>query len=74
MMHQAGMATREFAQEFEQHARDVGMAKEDTKVHLVLALNQDTLTHLDAYITIRGGDEMAHLETVQDQLHWVPCV
>ena len=62
------MATREFAREFEQHARDVGIAKEDAKVHLVLALNQDTLTHLDAYVTMHGGDEMAHLETIQDQL------
>ena len=53
--------TREFAQEFERHAQDVGMAKEDAKVHLVLALNQDTLTHLDAYITMRGGDKMARL-------------
>ena len=38
-MQQAGMVTREFAREFEWHARDAGMAKEDAKVHLVLALN-----------------------------------
>ena len=44
------------------------MAKEDTKAHLVLALNQDTLTRLDTYITMRGGDKMAHLETIQGQL------
>ena len=68
-MHQAGTATKEFAWEFEQHARYVGIAKEDTKVHLVLALNQDILTRLDSYITMRGGDKMAHLETIQDQLH-----
>ena len=48
------------------------MAKEDAKVHLVLVLNQDTLSHLDVYITMHGGDEMAHLETVQDRLYWVP--
>ena len=42
-MWQAGMVAREFAREFERHARDVGMAKEDAKVHLVSALNQDTL-------------------------------
>ena len=60
------MATREFTQEFERCARDAGMAEEDAKVHLVSALNQDTLTCLDAYVTMSGGDEMAHLETVQD--------
>ena len=38
-MHQAGMVMREFAWEFEWHAQDVGMAKEDAKVHLVSALN-----------------------------------
>ena len=38
-MQQTGMATREFTQEFEWHAQDVGMAEEDTKVHLVSALN-----------------------------------
>ena len=74
MMCQAGMATRDFAWEFEQRARDAGMAKEDAKVLLVLALNQDTLTHLDAYITMCGGDQMARLETIQDWLHPVPYV
>ena len=74
MMRQAGTAAREFAREFERHARDVGMAEEDAKVHLVLALNQDTLARLDAYITMRGGDEMARLETVQDRLRRVPYI
>ena len=68
-MHQVGTVTREFAREFEQCTRDVGMAEEDAKVHLFAALNQDTLTHLDAYITMRGGDEMARLETIKDQLY-----
>ena len=45
------------------------MADEDARVHLVSPLNQDTLTHLDAYITMHGGDEMAYLDTVQDRLH-----
>ena len=67
-MRQAGTAAREFTREFERCARDMGMAKEDVKVHLVSALNQDTLAHLDAYVTMRGGDEMARLETVQDRL------
>ena len=73
-MWQAGMATREFAWEFEWHAQDAGMAEEDAKVHLVSALNQDTLARLDAYITMRGGDKMAHLETIQDWLHCIPYV
>ena len=68
------MVTIEFAQEFEQYAQDASMAKEDTKVHLVLALNQDTLTHLDAYITMYGDDKMAHLETIQERLHCVPYI
>ena len=50
------------------------MAKEDAKVHLVLALNQDTLSCLDAYVTMRGSDRMAHLETIQDRFHWVPYI
>ena len=73
-MRQAGMATREFAREFEQHVQDAGMAKEDAKVHLVLVLNQDTLTCLDAYVTMHGGDEMAYLETVQDWLRHISYV
>ena len=44
------------------------------KVHLVLVLNQDTLNHPDAYVTMHGGNEMAHLETIQDGLHWVAYV
>ena len=53
-MHQATMVTREFTQEFEWCARDVSMTKEDAKVHLGLALNQHTLRHLDAFITMRN--------------------
>ena len=73
-MRQAGMAAREFTQEFKQLAQDAGMAKVDAKVYLVLVLNQDTLARLDAYVTMHGGDEMAHLETVQDQLRRIPYV
>ena len=61
------MATREFSWEFERCARDAGMAEEDAKVHLVSVLYQDTLSHLDAYVTMCGGDKMPHLETVQDR-------
>ena len=73
-MQQAETVAREFAREFERCARNAGMAEEDAKVHLVSALNQDTLARLDAYVTMRGGDEMAHLETVQDRLRCVPYV
>ena len=68
------MAAREFTREFERCAWDAGMAEEDAKVHLVSVLNQDTLARLDAYVTMRGGDEMARLETIQDRLHHVPYV
>ena len=74
IMGQAGTAMREFAWEFERCAQDVGMAKEDAQVHLILALNQDTLIHLEVYITMCGGDKMARLETIQDRLHRVPYV
>ena len=50
------------------------MAEEDAKVHLVLALNQDTLACLDTYVTMHGGDKMARLETIQDRLCHVPYV
>ena len=73
-MWQVGIATREFAQEFEWHAQDVGVAKENAKVYLVSVLNQDTLTCLGTYVTIRGGDEMAHLETAQEQLCYIPYI
>ena len=73
-MWQAGMGMREFTREFEWHAWDVGMAEEDMKIHLVSELNQDTLSHLDVYVNMRGGDEMAHLETIQNRLQWVPYV
>ena len=55
-MQQAGLVAREFSRKFERCAPDVGMAEEDAKVHLVLVLNQDTLAHLDAYVTMCGGD------------------
>ena len=65
-MQQVGMAMKEFAWEFKWCARDTGMAEEDAKVHLVLALNQDTVSRLDAYVTMCCGDKMARLETIQD--------
>ena len=73
-MRQSGTAAREFAREFERHAWDAGIAEQDAKVHLVSALNQDTLARLDAYVTMRGGDKMAHLETIQDRLRRVPYI
>ena len=39
MICQVATITREFSLEFEWHAKDVVMAKEDMNAHLVLALN-----------------------------------
>ena len=50
------------------------MANGDIKVHLVLVLNQDTLSHLDAYITMCEGDKIAQQKNVQDQLCSIPYV
>ena len=45
------------------------MGAEASKVHLVVALKEDTLWNLDAYVTLQGGEEMARLETMPDRLH-----
>ena len=37
-------------------------------------LNQDTLACLDAFVTMRSGDKMAHLETIQDRLRCIPYI
>ena len=71
IMWQAGMATQEFTREFERLTQDAGMGEEDGKVYLVLVLNQDTSSHLDAYIIMRDGNGMACLETIQDRLHHI---
>ena len=55
------METQEFTKELERCTQDVGMAKENSKIHLVLVLNQDILSHLDTYITMWVSDKMAHL-------------
>ena len=68
MICQAGTVTREFTWEFKRCTRGVGMAEKVAKVHLVSALNQDTLTCLDAYVSMHGGNKMALLETAQDRL------
>ena len=73
-MPHAGTVTREFTREFKWCAQDVSIAKEDTKVHLVSALNQDTLARLDTYVTMHGGNKMAHLETIQDWLRCIPYI
>ena len=68
------MKTREFTWCFERLAQDGGMAEEDAKVHLILSLNQDTLSHLNAYVTMHGVDEMACLKPIQDRLRHLPYV
>ena len=37
-------------------------------MHLIAALNEDTLRNLDTYVTLQGGEEMAHLETMPDRM------
>ena len=64
---QEGMAIREFSREFEWQIRDVGIYKEDANIHLVPILNWDTLNCLDIYVTMRGGDKIACLETIQEK-------
>ena len=72
MQHMA-LAIQEFAKEF-RHTQYAGMVEEDTKGHLVSGLNQDTLSCLDVYITMWGGDKMACLETIQDRLHCISYI
>ena len=66
--------TRNFAREFERQALDAEMGAEASKVHLVMALNEDTLRNLDAYVTLQGGEEMARMETKPDRLHCITYV
>ena len=70
-MRQGKTPTRDFAREFERQARDAEMGAEASKVHLVAALNEDTLQNLDAYVTLQGGEEMARLETMPDRLRCI---
>ena len=70
-MRQGKTPTRDFAHEFERRARDAEMGAEASKVHLIAALNEDTLQNLDAYITLQGGEEMAQLEIMPDRLRCI---
>ena len=67
-MRQGKTPTCDFARELEHQAHDAEMGAEASKVHLVAALNEDTLQNLDASVTLQGGEEMAHLETMPDRL------
>ena len=55
-MHQGKTPTCNFAREFERRACGAKMGVEASKVHLVAALNEDTLQNLDAYVTLQGGE------------------
>ena len=50
------------------------MGAKASKVHLLVALNEDTLYNLDAYITLQGGEEMACLETMPNRQHCITYV
>ena len=67
-MRQGKTPTRDFAHKFERQARDAEIGVEASKVHLIAALNEDTLQNLDAYVTLQVGEEMARLETMPDRL------
>ena len=67
-MCQAKTPSCNFIREFEFHTQDVEMGVEASKVHLMVALNEDTLHNLDAYVILQGGKEMLHLETMLNRL------
>ena len=51
-MRQGKTPTQDFARKFERQAQDAKMGAEASKVHLITALNEDTLRNLDAYVTL----------------------
>ena len=51
-MRQGKKPTRDFACKFERQAHDAEMGAEASKVHLIAALNKDTLRNLDTYVTL----------------------
>ena len=73
-MRQGMTPTCNFAHKFEHCAHNMEMGAEASKVHLVVALNEDTLRNLDAYVTLQGGEEMEHLETMPNRLHHIMCI
>ena len=73
-MRQGKTPTSNFACEFEHRAHNAEMGAEASKVHLVVALNEDTLRNLDAFVTLQGGKEMVHLETMSDRLRHIMYV
>ena len=47
------------------------MGAEVSKLHFVAALKKDTLRNLDTYVTLQGGEEMAHLQTMPYRLRHI---
>ena len=47
------------------------MGAEASKLHLVVALNEDTLRNLDAYVTLQAGEERVRLETMPNRLQCI---
>ena len=43
-------------------------------MHLVVALNKDTLCNLDTYIMLQGREKIARLETMPDSLWHITYV
>ena len=73
-MCQGKMPTCDFTGKFEHRAHDAEMGAEASKVHLMAALNEDTLWNLDAYVTLQGREEMVHLETMPNRLRRITYV
>ena len=46
------ITTQDFMREFECHARDVDIGVAAFKVHLLVALNEDTFRNLDAHVML----------------------
>ena len=66
------MPTQKITQDWEQWVLDAEMPAAQAKVLLVSALNKETISRLDAFIAVKGGDEMAKLDLIQDRLRHVP--
>ena len=66
------MPAWEFARDWERRVLDAEMPAAQAKVLLVSALNKETISRLDAFIAVKGGDEMAKLDSIQDRLRRVP--
>ena len=59
---------KDFAREFERRAVDAEVPDEDAKILLISALNADTLSKLDTWITTRDPSAALAKETANERL------